>query len=139
MRDHCRFREDLNEINGIDASGFDPAFDDYEDSFGTCDPSIEEIEEIENEEDVIKNQYDTALANGLLPPAGSGGRGRSRTNKSGPPPVEVFPPLISTSYKSFQPLTHEQLANLQHGSGSITDPDIINILTQVVLHESCLL
>jgi len=108
---------DLNEINGIDASGFDPAFDDYEDSFGTCDPSVEDIEEIENEEDVIKNQYDTALANGLLPPAGSGGRGRSRTNKSGPPPVE--------------PLTHEQLANLQHSSGSITDPDIINILTQL--------
>ena len=91
MVEYFRFQQsDLNEINGIDASGFDPAFDDYEDSFG-CNPSIDEIEndEIEGDEDVIKNQYNEALANGLLPPAGSGGRGRSRTNKTGPPPVEV--------------------------------------------------
>ena len=64
-------------------------------------------------------QHQEALAAGMLPQPGSGGRGRSRTNKAGPPPVE--------------PLTPEQLNNLQHGSGSITDPDIINILTQVCL------
>lgn len=67
--------------------------------------------------DYIKQQHQEALAQGLLPQPGSGGRGRSRANKSGPPPVE--------------PLTAEQLNNLQQGSGSITDPDIINILTQL--------
>ena len=44
-------------------------------------------------------------------------RGRNRSNKSGPPPVE--------------PLTREQLAGLQQDSTSITDPDIISILTQL--------
>lgn len=68
-------------------------------------------------------QHQEALAQGLLPQPGSGGRGRSRTNKAGPPPVE--------------PLTPEQLNNLQHGSGSITDPDIINILTQVSNNFNC--
>ena len=53
--------------------------------------------------DYIKQQHQEALAQGLLPQPGSGGRGRSRANKSGPPPVE--------------PLTAEQLNNLQQGSG----------------------
>ena len=55
--------------------------------------------------DYIKQQHQEALAQGLLPQPGSGGRGRSRANKSGPPPVE--------------PLTAEQLNNLQQGSGSL--------------------
>ena len=87
---------------------------------GISEADLKELMEM-NEEDLFidsnDNMTDYMRSPDDLPTPGSGGRGRSRTNKSGPPPVE--------------PLTREQLAGLQQDSTSITDPDIISILTQL--------
>ena len=87
---------------------------------GISEADLKELMEM-NEEDLFidsnDNMTDYIRSPDDLPTPGSGGRGRSRTNKSGPPPVE--------------PLTREQLAGLQQDSTSITDPDIISILTQL--------
>ena len=96
----------FQQINGINSDDLRDLIDsqlDYGDDFSQVNNNLSDLSQADV--DYIKQQHQEALAQGLLPQPGSGGRGRSRANKTGPPPVE--------------PLTQEQLQSLQQGSGNI--------------------
>ena len=94
----------FNQINGINSDDLRELIDtqlDYTEDFSQVNNNLSDLSQADV--DYIKQQHQEAMSQGLLPAPGTGGRGRSRANKTGPPPVE--------------PLTQEQLQSLQQGSG----------------------